>query len=385
LVHLLLVRGIPVNGPRQLDFRSARALFNQKLKHIDLDHKNLPLKRPTNNYLKIGRASSGTTFIFCLLRPIARKAMVWDITRIATAPLEAVSTVNRMADDDKAKIHFICEVESGDSPSLPLIEEIARYLVEPAIPPNVDYRLDRGDFRSEPGSLDHYTIDMMASDDLVIVDLTALTDTAYFVLGARAYKGLPIVYICDEAYPVRYDLRSDRLVRYSMSNLGDSVLHLREEIARALSEEPGSRTPQVQLPPLPPREMRLELANRIEATAEVIRILRINSVSESVDELIAIADELKRLPEENNPSRLQEAADKALNVIFSLLDELSTQPGARMAITGALSLIVGGTGTSGAAAFSAGLAFWYGKDVFTKFINAWGKRSAPAAKTTKKK
>jgi hypothetical protein len=59
--------------------------------------------------------------------------------------------------------------------------------------------------------------------------------------------------------------------------------------------------------------MRLELDNRIEATADVIRLLRINSVSESVDELVAIAEELKKLPEENSPSRLEEAGDKALS------------------------------------------------------------------------
>jgi hypothetical protein len=130
--------------------------------------------------------------------------------------------------------------------------------------------------------------------------------------------------------------------------------------------------------------MRLELANRIEATVEVIRLLRINSAGESVDELVAIAEELKKLPGENSPSRLQEAGDKALKVLFGLLDEISTQPGARMAITGAISLIVGGTGASGAAAFGAGLAFWYGKDVFSKFITAWGKRNAPTKRTKKK-
>ena len=292
-----------------------------------------------------------------------------------------------MAEKSKVKIHFICEAENDDSPPRPIIEEIARQLVEPAIPPGIDYQLDRGDFRSEPGSLDHYTIDMMASDDLVIVDLSDLADTACFVLGARAYKGLPIVYICDETYPIRRDLRNERIIRYSMEDLELSVLQLREEIEYALAEgyEPGNAALQVPIVPLPPREMRLELANRIEATAEIIRILRINSVSESVDELIAISEELKKLPEDNDPSRLREAGDKALKVIFSLLEELSTQPGARMAITGALSLIVGGTGTSGATAFSAGLAFWYGKDVFTKFINAWGKRNAPAARKPTRK
>jgi hypothetical protein len=144
----------------------------------------------------------------------------------------------------------------------------------------------------------------------------------------------------------------------TLNDLPGSVLDLHHEIVRTLDEEParGVRLPHVELPPLPPRAMRLELARRIEATAEVIRVLRINSVSESVDELIAIADELKKSTDESNPSRLKEAGDKAFRVLFVLLDELSTQPGIRMALTGAIALLVGGTGASGAIAFGAGLS-----------------------------
>jgi hypothetical protein len=71
-------------------------------------------------------------------------------------------------------------------------------------------------------------------------------------------------------------------------------------------------------------------------------------------------------------------------VIFGLLDELATQEGARLAITGALALIVGGAGASGATAFSAGLAFWFGKEAFTKWITAWGNRKTPQRRTKKK-
>jgi hypothetical protein len=291
-----------------------------------------------------------------------------------------------MAEDDKVKIHFICEAQTEDSPPVRLLDEIAGQLVEPAIPPTIDYTLNRGDFSADDGALDHFTVDMMATDRLVIADLSDLTPTAYFILGARSHRRLPIVYICDETAAVRRDLRTHRIVRYSMEDLPGSVMDLREEIEIALADDnyPHGTAPQLPVPPLPPREMRLELANRIEATADVIRTLRINSVSASVDELVAIADELKTLPDENSPSRLQEAADKSLKVIFALLDEISSQPGARMAITGAIALIVGGTGAPGAGAFSAGLAFWYGKEVFTKWIAAWRKRNNPPKRSKQK-
>lgn len=289
-----------------------------------------------------------------------------------------------MAERDKVRIHFICEANDGNSPSSPLIEHIASALVEPAIPSNIEYELERGTFHGEPGQLEHYTVDMMASDDLVIADLSDLGETSYFILGARIHKGLPIVYICDESSTVPYDFKSGLVVRYSLDDPELSILDLREEIERALAEKNDPRLPQVPVPPLPPREMRLELANRIEATADVIRALRINSVSESVDELTSIANDLKQLPDENSPLRLQEGADKALKVIFSLLDQLSSQQGARMAIAGAIALIVGGTGVSGVTAFGGALAFWYGQESFTKFLDGWSKRSAAPKRRTKK-
>jgi hypothetical protein len=284
--------------------------------------------------------------------------------------------------DEKIRIHFICEAMSDDSPSHAYVEELARVLVHPALPAEAGGSVELGNFGGGSGELDHYTIDMMAEVDLVIADLTDLSQTAYFILGARAHRGLPIVYLCDEAALIPYDLNSQRLVRYTIENPTASIGDLAKEIERALIDaDHGYRTPQVQLPPLPPRQRRLELASRIEATAEAIRGLRINSVSGGVEELIAIAEELKNQPDENNPSRLQEAADRSLRVIFALLDELSSQPGARLTITGAVSLIVGGAGFSGASAFGAGLAFWYGKDAFTKFIDVWGKRGAGKKET----
>ena len=45
--------------------------------------------------------------------------------------------------DDKVKIHLNCEARTEDSPPVPLIEEIAQKLVEPAIPLNIDCTLKR--------------------------------------------------------------------------------------------------------------------------------------------------------------------------------------------------------------------------------------------------
>ncbi|MET0677343.1 MAG: hypothetical protein ABW175_16220, partial [Bradyrhizobium sp.] len=128
--------------------------------------------------------------------------------------------------DEKMSIHFICEAQSVDSPPLSYIEELVRELVEPAIPPNIDYKLDRGDFRNEPGTLDHYTIDRMSMDDLVIADLTSLKETSFFILGARVHLNLPIVYIVNDDHFIANE--HDRVIRYSLQRLEESIPPLRE-------------------------------------------------------------------------------------------------------------------------------------------------------------
>jgi hypothetical protein len=245
-------------------------------------------------------------------------------------------------------------------------------LIEPAIPDRFqNVSLRHGDFHAGPAELDHYTVDMMAQDNLVIVDLTSLDDTSYFIIGARAHINLPIVYICQDAWPIPPELRGVNVMPYAMINIEYYIPDLRNVIENALDDYEANLTSPGQMSP---SEARLELANRIEASAEAMRSLRINSLGVGVEELLAIADDLKKLPDDNSPSRLKEASDKALKVLFSFMDELSSQAGARITLTGAVALIVGGAGVSGAAAFSAGLAFWYGKDVFANWVTRKSKR-----------
>jgi hypothetical protein len=293
-----------------------------------------------------------------------------------------------MADDRVIRIHFFCEATDEELPAAPMDKYVLKQLVQPALPEGFQYQLNDGDFHSEPGSLDHYTIDMMAEFELVIADLTELSETAFFLLGARTHKGLPIVYICQTTFPLPYALDNNvGVVRYEIENPAESINYLSEQIAAALAEnrKPKSLRPRMPRRQLAPREARLELARRIESTAEVIGLLRINSLGDTVAELVQISQDLKNVADDSNNSVLQEASERALKVLFAILDELSSVPGARMAITGAVSLIVGGSGASSVTAFSAGLAFWFGKDIFAKFISTWGKRGSPPTKKSEAK
>ena len=242
--------------------------------------------------------------------------------------------------DEELSVFFICDAATIDSPSIKLAERIRRTLIEPAIPERFqNVSLRHGDFHSGPAELDHYTVDMMAQDNLVIVDLTGLDATSYFIVGARAHINLPIVYICEDAWPIPPELRGVNVVPYAMINIEYYIPDLRNAIENALDDYEADL--------ISPRQTslsdaRVELANRIVASAEAIRSLRINSLGVGVDELLSIADDLKKLPDDNSSSRLKEASDKAVKVLFSFMDELSSQAGARITLTGAVSLIVGG-------------------------------------------
>jgi DNA segregation ATPase FtsK/SpoIIIE-like protein len=115
-----------------------------------------------------------------------------------------------------------------------------------------------------------------------------------------------------------------------------------------------------------PKERRYELAERIEATAEAIRLLRSNTTGDAIAELQAIAEELKSVENVETPSALKEAADKALKVLLQIVDQLGTVRGSRMAISGTIALVVGGAGWLAVTALGLGLAFWEGKDAFLK-------------------
>lgn len=271
-----------------------------------------------------------------------------------------------MADDpDHIRVFLVCERIDG-SPPEPVASDILFHFVRPAIPDELSHNLEKADFRpNADASLDHYDVDMMAEVDLVVCDLTRLSKTADFLVGAREPRGLPVVYICDEVFQLPFE-RSANIVRYSRTDYGPAIPALRQAILEALDGVEDA----VGLPPSqrPPGVTKSELANRIQATAEAIRELRLNSAGDEVQELFDIVEEMRKQPDDTTISYLQQCADKALTIIFRLMDELATKQGARLTISGAIGLIVGGTGVSGAAAFTAALAFWSGKEAFGKWI-----------------
>jgi hypothetical protein len=280
-----------------------------------------------------------------------------------------------MADDvDHISVVLLCDAMDGGSPAGQLGTELMIRFVEPAIPRVYEHDLSAMSFKEGPTvKINHSSLSSVANADLVVVDLTDISVTADFLIGAREYQGFPIVYIVDDQTPYSYSTINN-VVKYSRANYATSIPALEEQIRFALEGRPDEKFPT--LTPRPERINREEMAKRIEAAVKQIRDLRINSLSDQVEELAAIASELRKNPSDSSPSALRQAADKCIKIIFAMMDELATKEGAQAALSGIIALIVaGGGGVSTVGAFTALLAFWKGKEAFADWMKHRDKKA----------
>ena len=137
------------------------------------------------------------------------------------------------------------------------------------------------------------------------------------------------------------------------------------------------------------RAKRDELAGRIQGAVEALRVLRVNSIGPVIDELEGIATEVRNAPDNVDPSSLQQAGTKAVQVLLNLLDQIASAPGGRVVLCGAVGSILGSVGWPATIAFATAMSAWLGKDAFMaamemgKSINA--KRQTPRRSREKSK
>lgn len=121
-----------------------------------------------------------------------------------------------------------------------------------------------------------------------------------------------------------------------------------------------------------------ELADRIDATANAVADLRINSVGQIVDELRSISKsfrgELVRdLPFTDIVQDAREPLKTALISISQIFDVIDSSRTASMIVAGCVAALVGGVGGwSSALCFNLALASWHGKEAFIAAVNRLG-------------
>jgi hypothetical protein len=269
-----------------------------------------------------------------------------------------------MPADNERTCYFICQRGAGDSPASEMPRIILEALIVPAMQQYKDFRIIRSDFEHEPGSITGPLTSDILSADLVIVDLSDLSPSGYYQIGSRHSAGLPLVMIAQTEFVIAISPHDFSFIRYEFLTDGpdadtvpeENVEALANAIKYALNERAG--LPRVNAKPLSPKEQRIQLADRLEQTADALRLLRINSVADESEKIDAIAAELREAPDEDTPNAIRSAALNVLKILEALGEQLATAKGARLVIAGIVSLIVGGTGAPAVTAYALSLDFF---------------------------
>jgi hypothetical protein len=126
------------------------------------------------------------------------------------------------------------------------------------------------------------------------------------------------------------------------------------------------------------RQRLVLMSERIEETAELISGLRINSVSEQIDQLRAISKELRGLlpTQRAGTPKLNEAALRSLPVIGKIYDEANTKTAARIIISGSVAGILSLTGADPTIVWTLSMAAFHGPEAFRNALRRvqerWG-------------
>jgi hypothetical protein len=271
---------------------------------------------------------------------------------------------------------YISTFGPKNAPQNNAAEAIFNVLVAPV------FRIDFPDFEvvrynSEiiHGAINEQILEDIQTADLVVADLTELTQSGFYEIGVRHSTGLPTVLLAQTGNALPFDMKDFRFVVYSYDATDDEVEQrtreaLIEAIKGALQTPP--RAPGLGLPATKtsPRETRHELATRIQESADALRSLRLNSVGDIVASLQKIAADLQTVQDEKTPSAMKEAGEKVLKILSRIADQLATVRGSRIIVAGIISLVIGGAGYSALTVYGLTLAFWQGPEIFAKAIDA---------------
>jgi hypothetical protein len=225
----------------------------------------------------------------------------------------------------------------------------------------------------------------MATADLVITDVTEVSRGVSYQLGVRSSVGKPLILIAEGDSP--FYSAEHAALQYSLAkNQPDAELV--EELATLIGIKLAVATTTKSTAIQKRNEehvKRLDLAKRIEETAEYLRNLRMNSLADAIDDLESIATELKDPLQPHPPSELKQVAARVMEIFTRISGQLANTRGSRIALSGAVGLILGGSGWPAVTAMAISLAYWDGRDTFLKAVSSiWGKTKSKATKSKKR-
>jgi hypothetical protein len=201
----------------------------------------------------------------------------------------------------------------------------------------------------------------LQSAELVIADVRDNDPSVFYEIGLRHFTGKPIIFLSDrDANLPFYDYTREHYVLFVQEGAEETV---RDTLVKLIPTLEFDQPPQVEAVSVPSLA---DFADRIDIVATTIANLRINSLTQQVEELQNISREL-RATFSRHPSEIASPKDfalRALRILTNLFDSLGSQRGAQIIIAGAVTGILMAGGWPSAAIFALTLAVWQGKDAF---------------------
>ncbi|MFC4150575.1 hypothetical protein ACFO0M_30350 [Micromonospora mangrovi] len=118
-------------------------------------------------------------------------------------------------------------------------DKVLRHIVRPIVE-EFNYQIDRADDIDHSGQITSQVIDRIASDDLVIADLTDLNPNVFYELALRHALRKPFIQIAEAGQVLPFDIQNQRTILVDHRDL-DSVAEAKERIRNSiLSIESGA-------------------------------------------------------------------------------------------------------------------------------------------------
>lgn len=101
----------------------------------------------------------------------------------------------------------------------------------------MDFKVERADEISHPGSITHQIINTIYEADLVIADLTGPNANAFYELAICHSAPKPVVHMIEEGQTIPFDVRDHRAIFYSLRNPEKVGLAMTELVAQIKETE----------------------------------------------------------------------------------------------------------------------------------------------------
>jgi len=138
-----------------------------------------------------------------------------------------------MPDQQKKRLCFIIgPIGKEDSEARNNADMLVEYVIRPVLEP-MNYRVQRADKITNPGTITDQVVNHVLDADLVIADLSGHNPNAFYELGLRHREDKPTIHLIVKGEVIPFDVSDVRAISYSLKNptsIGQARDDLRQQV-----------------------------------------------------------------------------------------------------------------------------------------------------------